>query len=87
MKAVVKSLERKKEYNAKFTDFADFYGFRIITHRPYNPKAKGKVERMVPYVRNNILYAQSYSSLSELENTLSKRNPSREVREGKGISK
>jgi len=25
---------------------------------------------MVPYVRNNILYAQSYSSLSELENTL-----------------
>ena len=70
MKAVVKSLERKKEYNVRFTDFADFYGFRIITHRPYNPKAKGKVERMVPYVRNNILYAQSYSSLSELENTL-----------------
>lgn len=70
MKAVVKKLQKQKEYNARFMDFADFYGFKVITHRPYNPKAKGKVERMVPYVRKNILYGQSYSSLTELKNVL-----------------
>lgn len=69
MKAVVKKISRNKEYNAKFMDFANFYGFRVITHRPYNPKAKGKVERMVPFVRNNILYGQEYSNMAELENT------------------
>jgi transposase len=70
MKTVVKSLRKEKEYNAKFMDFADYYGFKVITHRPYNPRAKGKVERMVPFVRNNIIYGKSYSNLSELENSL-----------------
>jgi len=70
MKTVVKKLQKHKEYNAKFMDFADFYGLKVITHRPYNPKAKGKVERMVPYVRENILYGQSYSSQTELKNVL-----------------
>ena len=70
MKSVVKKLQKQKEYNAKFMDFADFYGIRVITHRPYNPKAKGKVERLVPYVRKNVLYGQSYSSLTELKNVL-----------------
>ena len=70
MKTVVKKLQKQKEYNARFMDFADFYAFKVITHRPYNPKAKGKVERMVPYVRKNILYGQSYSSLTELKNVL-----------------
>jgi transposase len=69
MKAVVKKISRNKEYNAKFMDFANFYGFKVITHRPYNPKAKGKVERMVPFVRNNILYAKEYFNMAQLENT------------------
>jgi transposase len=66
MKTVVKRLEKKKEYNAKFMEFAEFYGFEVKTHRPYNPKAKGKVERMVPFVRNNLLYGKKYSSFEEL---------------------
>ncbi|OAA26752.1 hypothetical protein AT15_06290 [Kosmotoga arenicorallina S304] len=70
MKTVVKKLQKQKEYNARFMDFANFYGFKVITHRPYNPKAKGKVERLVPYVRENILYGQSYSNLTELKNVL-----------------
>ena len=69
MKAVVKKIEKNKEYNVKFMDFANFYGFKVTTHRPYNPKAKGKVERMVPFVRNNILYGQEYSNMAELENS------------------
>jgi transposase len=67
MKTVVKELKRGKEYNEKFMDFANFYGFKVITHRPYNPQAKGKVERVVPFIRNNLLYAKEYSSISELE--------------------
>lgn len=66
MKTVVKKLEKNKEYNTKFMAFADFYGFEVKTHRPYNPKAKGKVERMVPYVRDNLLYGKEYISFEEL---------------------
>lgn len=66
MKTVVKKLKRQKEFNTRFMDFADFYGIKVITHKPCNPKAKGKVERMVPYVRNNVLYGKEYSSLKEL---------------------
>ncbi len=49
MKTVVKKITKNKEYNAKFMDFASFYGFKVITHRPYHPETKGKVERMVPF--------------------------------------
>jgi len=66
MKTVVKKLEKNKEYNTKFMSFADFYGFDVKTHRPYNPKAKGKVERIVPFVRNNLLYGKEYISFEEL---------------------
>lgn len=68
MKTVVKKIKKNKEYNDKFMDFANFYGFKVITHRPYNPKAKGKVERMVPFVRNNLLYGHKYLSMAELDN-------------------
>lgn len=70
MTTVVKKIQEQKEFNTKLKDFADFHGFKIITHRPYNPKAKGKIERMVPFVRNNILYGKTYSSFTELENAL-----------------
>lgn len=35
-----------------------------------------KIERMVPYVRNNILYGKTYSSFTELENALHRLFPS-----------
>lgn len=71
MKTVVKKIEKHKIYNERFMDFANFYGFKVIAHRPYNPQAKGKVERMVPYVRQNVLYAKSYDSIEELKSYLS----------------
>lgn len=66
MKTVVKKIAKNKEYNAKFMDFASFYGFKVIAHRPYHPETKGKVERMVPFVRKNILYGKEYDSFFEL---------------------
>jgi len=68
MKTVVKKIAKNKEYNAKFMDFASFYGFKVITHRPYHPETKGKVERMVPFVRKNLLYGKEYESFYELDN-------------------
>jgi len=70
MKTVVKKIEKDKIYNERFMDFANFYGFKVLTHRPYNPRAKGKIERIVPYVRNNILYGKSYGSLEEVQSSL-----------------
>ena len=67
MKTVVKKIAKNKEYNAKFMDFASFYGFKVIAHRPYHPETKGKVERIVPFVRKNLLYGQEYNSLFELD--------------------
>jgi transposase len=67
MKTVVKKIAKNKEYNAKFMDFASFYGFKVIAHRPYHPETKGKVERMVPYVRKNLLYGKNYESFYELD--------------------
>jgi prepilin-type processing-associated H-X9-DG protein len=37
--------------NALFADFAAHYGFSVRTHRPYRPRTKGKVERMVDYLK------------------------------------
>jgi hypothetical protein len=67
MKTVIKKIQKNKEFNIKFMDFALFYGFKVMTHRPYHPETKGKVERMVPFVRNNILYGKEYESFYELE--------------------
>jgi len=67
MKTVVKKIAKNKEYNAKFMDFASFYGFKVIAHRPYHPETKGKVERIVPFVRKNLLYGKEYDSFYELD--------------------
>ena len=69
MKTVVKKITKNKTYNEKFLDFASFYGFKVIAHRPYHPETKGKVERIVPFIRKNLLYGRSYDSLYELEQT------------------
>lgn len=55
-----------EKLNAKFRDFALHHGFEVRTHRPYRPRTKGKVERMVSYVRENFLNARRFSSLEDL---------------------
>ena len=48
-------------------DFAGYYGFEVRTHQPYRPQTKGKVERVVPFYRNNCLYGKEYEHLGHLE--------------------
>ncbi len=52
--------------NAQFGDFASHYGFEVKTHRPYRPRTKGKVERMVDYVKNNFLNGKDFAGLDDL---------------------
>ena len=52
--------------NPRFRDFADHHGFEPKGHRPYRPRTKGKVERMVSYVKDNFLAGRSFASLEDL---------------------
>lgn len=52
--------------NPRFRDFADYHGFEPKAHRPYRPRTKGKVERMVSYVKDNFLAGRSFPSLEDL---------------------
>lgn len=62
--------EVKNHYNPAFLDFANFYGFDIFVCPPYWPRAKGKVEASVKFVRNNFMQGMSFKkdffSLEEL---------------------
>lgn len=54
------------ELHPWFVDFAAHYGFAIKTHRVRRPRTKGKVERMVTYVKDNFLNGRSFADLSDL---------------------
>lgn len=76
MKTVVLRRERLPggesipHYNPAFYDFSRYYGFEIFACPPYWPRAKGKVESGVKYVRNNFMqgmkFNRGFSSLQEL---------------------
>jgi transposase len=53
-------------WNEAFLDFARHYGFTPKTHRPYRPRTKGKVERMVDYVKDNFLLGRTFADLDDL---------------------
>lgn len=54
------------ELNPLFADFARHYGFAIKTHRIRRPRTKGKVERMVRYVKDAFLNGRSFTDLPDL---------------------
>jgi len=54
------------QWNPLFADFADHYGFIPKTHRIRRPRTKGKVERMVDYVKDNFLNGRSFDDLDHL---------------------
>lgn len=64
MKQVKISLE---QINPLFLDFAKHYGLIIKTHQIRRPRTKGKVERMVDYVKDNFLNGREFGNLEELK--------------------
>jgi len=65
---VIKRLMKQEEstLNRQFEDFAGFYGFKPILCRPYRGQTKGKVERTVGYVRDNLMTGIKFSGLADL---------------------
>ena len=55
-----------EQWNQQFLDFANYYGIIPKTHRIRRPRTKGKVERMVHYVKDNFLNGRSFADLDDL---------------------
>lgn len=56
----------QQQLNPLFADFANHYGFAIKTHRIRRPRTKGKVERMVHYVKDSFLNGRVFSGFADL---------------------
>ncbi len=54
------------EFHPLMLDFAQHYGLALKTHRVRRPRTKGKVERMVGYVKGNFLNGRSFTGLADL---------------------
>lgn len=52
--------------NPKYLDFAQHYGCRIRACNPLAPNEKGRVERVVGYVKNNFLAGRQLGSLEAI---------------------
>jgi len=49
-----------------FAEFAAHWGFDVVACPPYWPRAKGKVERAVDYLKRSFLEGRAFSDLDEL---------------------
>ncbi|MCB0392702.1 MAG: IS21 family transposase [Bdellovibrionales bacterium] len=54
------------KWNPLFLDFCQYYGIIPKTHQPYRPRTKGKVERMVYYLKDNFLRGRTFNDLADL---------------------
>jgi hypothetical protein len=52
--------------NPAFVDFASHHGFAVKTCRVRRPRTKGKVERMVDYVKDNFLLGREFADMDDL---------------------
>jgi len=67
MKTVVVGRQAGKAiWNTRFEDFATDIGFIPKVCRVRSPQTKGKVERLVHYVKNNFLPGRKFEDLSDL---------------------
>ena len=53
-------------FNAGFLSFCEHYGALPVACPPYWPRAKGKVEAGVKYVKNSFLAGRSFTTLADL---------------------
>lgn len=53
-------------WNPQFLDFVRHYGIAAHTHMPYRPRTKGKVERLVRFIKDNFLNGRSFCDLDDL---------------------
>jgi transposase len=54
------------QWNPLFLDFVSHYGIIPKTHRIRRPRTKGKIERMIDYIKDNFLNGRSFADLDDL---------------------
>lgn len=54
------------QWNPLFLDFVNHYGIIPKTHRIRRPRTKGKIERMIDYIKDNFLNGRSFADLDDL---------------------
>lgn len=64
--AQVRSEKRPTVIQPGFAAFAEHWGFEVVACPPYWPRAKGKVERGVAYIKKSFLEGRSFESLGDL---------------------
>jgi len=57
-------------FNRRFLDFCEHYGVAPFAAPPYWPRAKGKVERGVGYVKGSFLEGRRFTDLDDLNRQL-----------------
>ncbi len=64
--ATARSTEGPAVVQPGFADFADHWGFEVLACPPYWPRAKGKVERAIAYIKGSFLEGRSFIDLADL---------------------
>lgn len=65
-----RDLDHKPIWQARFLEFANYYGFRPVAHTPYKPRSKGKVERAIDYIKRNFCPGRHFTDLTDLNQQL-----------------
>jgi transposase len=64
--AAVRSADRPAVVQRTFAAFAEHWGFEVVPCPPYWPRAKGKVERAVGYLKTSFLEGRQFDTLEGL---------------------
>ncbi len=64
--ATPRTEERDAVVQASFLAFAEHWGFQTVACPAYWPRAKGKVERAIQYVKRSFLEGRSFTDLEDL---------------------
>ncbi len=56
-----------EKLNPLLVDFAGHHGYAVKTCRPYRPRTKGKVERLIGYFRKNCELPREFATLEEAQ--------------------
>jgi transposase len=68
--AVLSNTPAGVRFAPKFLDFCEHYEVRPVATPPYWPRAKGKVERGVGYIKQSFLEGRSFTDLRDLNQQL-----------------
>lgn len=63
---VARTPEKPAKLQKEFASFADHWGFEVIASPPYWPRAKGKVERAIQYLKQSFLEGREFEDLDQL---------------------